>query len=173
MSETSAMVADLIPAMRAFARTFCPDPTNADDLAQETLTRALANLDRYEQGTRLKAWMFTIMRNTFYTSIKRYNREKPGLAADVAMELGEQRGEPATQNWTATVREVHEAMNRLPDFQREALVLVAVLGTSYEDAAKICNCEIGTIKSRLSRARSNLLALLGEEDACEFLGQVA
>ena len=173
MPDTQAMVTELIPAMRAFARSFCPDPSDADDLVQQTLMRALMSLDQYEPGTKLKAWMFTIMRNAFYTSIKRYNREKPGAAADIASEFGNHRSVPASQNWTAAVREVHFAMNRLPDVQREALVLIAILGTSYEDAAEICNCEVGTIKSRTSRARSNLLALLGESDAYEFLAEVA
>ncbi len=77
-------VVDLIPALRAFARTFCPDPSDADDLVQETLTKALANMDKYQAGTRMKSWMFTIMRNTFYTRIKTYVREAPGAAACVS-----------------------------------------------------------------------------------------
>jgi RNA polymerase sigma-70 factor (ECF subfamily) len=156
--KTSDDVVDLIPALRAFARTFCPDPSDADDLVQETLSKALANMDKYQQGTRLKSWMFTIMRNTFYTRIKTYVRESPGAAACVS----ERPVVEATQEWSVRGREVHEAMNRLSPHHREVLMLIGVLGVSYEEAADICHCAIGTIKSRLSRARLCILEDLGE-----------
>jgi RNA polymerase sigma factor (sigma-70 family) len=151
-------VVDLIPAMRAFARTFCPDPSDADDLVQETLTKALANMDKYQEGTRMKSWMFTIMRNTFYTRIKTYVREAPGAAACVS----ERPVVEATQEWSIRGREVHDAMNRLSPHHREVLMLIGVLGVSYEEAADICKCAVGTIKSRLNRARLSILEDLGE-----------
>jgi RNA polymerase sigma factor (sigma-70 family) len=154
-------IVDLIPALRAFARTFCRDPSDADDLVQETLTKGLANLDKYERGTRMKSWLFTIMRNTFYTHAKTRLRESPGLA-DCAS--GRLISEP-TQEWTVRSREVHEAINRLPPSKREVLVLIGVLGVSYEEAAEICRCAVGTVKSRLNRARATILEHLGEDSA--------
>lgn len=151
-------IIELIPALRAFARTFYRDPTDADDLVQDTLVKALNAFDSFEPGTRLKSWMFTIMRNTFYTKVKVYMREAPGAAECVA-------GLPtseATQEWSIRGIEVREALARLPPHQREVLTLIGVLGESYEDTAVICGCAIGTVKSRLNRARLNILQQLGE-----------
>jgi RNA polymerase sigma factor (sigma-70 family) len=151
-------IVDLIPALRAFARTFCRDPSEADDLVQETLTKGIANIDKFEPGTRMKSWLFTIMRNTFYTAVKASNREAPGLL-DCAS------GRPtseATQEWSVRGKEVQAAINRLPECHREVLVLVGVLGMSYEEAAAICGCAVGTVKSRLNRARLSVLTDLGE-----------
>jgi RNA polymerase sigma-70 factor (ECF subfamily) len=156
-----ADIIKLIPALRAFARTFCRNTTDADDLVQETLLKALANIDRFEPGTRMKSWLFTIMRNTFYTRIRIYSREAPGLAECVS---GDGAQEP-TQELSYRVNEVVEALRRLPPHYREILTLVAVLGESYEAAAEICNCAVGTVKSRLNRARHQILLELGEEEA--------
>ncbi|CAN7468523.1 sigma-70 family RNA polymerase sigma factor [Rhizobium sp. LjRoot30] len=152
-------IVKLIPALRAFARTFCRDPVDADDLVQETLLKALANLDKFEPGTRLKSWLFTIMRNTFYTRIKVKNREVPGLenCSNEMLSLD------ATQEWSIRAREVEDAFAKLTHQYREILTLVVVLGESYEAAAEICDCAIGTVKSRLNRARRQLLAELGED----------
>jgi RNA polymerase sigma factor (sigma-70 family) len=160
MSDIQNAIADLVPALRAFARTFCPRSADADDLVQDTLVRAIANMNKFEPGTKLKAWLFTIMRNAFYTSIKRYNREKPGFAADVASTSAAEQSMLPAQEWHIALGEMHEAINNLPEKQREMLVLIAVLGTSYEEAAEICGCEVGTVKSRLSRARASLLEAL-------------
>jgi RNA polymerase sigma-70 factor (ECF subfamily) len=151
-------IVELIPALRAFARTFYKDATDADDLVQETLIRALKGFDTFSSGTQLKSWMFTIMRNAFYTKIKLYRREAPGLADCVAIHPAVE----ATQEWSLRGKEVAAAVNRLPVRYREVLVLVAVLGTSYEEAAVIIGCAVGTIKSRLSRARLCVLKDLGE-----------
>lgn len=156
-NEQTAIV-DLIPALRAFARTFCRDPSDADDLVQETLTKGIANIDKFEPGTRMKSWLFTIMRNTFYTRAKTSMREAPGL-----MDCASARPiEEATQEWSIRGKEVYAAINRLPGHHREVLVLIGVLGVSYEEAADICGCAIGTVKSRLNRARASLLEDLGE-----------
>ena len=152
-------IVDLIPALRAFARTFCRNVDDADDLAQETLAKGLSNLHQFSPGTNMKSWLFTIMRNTFYTRIKQSNREAPGAADCVA-------GRPtvgATQEWSARGLEVHNAIQRLPEQQREVMMLIGVLGMSYEETAEICNCAIGTVKSRLNRARLRLLVELGEQ----------
>jgi RNA polymerase sigma factor (sigma-70 family) len=152
-------IVDLIPALRAFARTFCRDPSDADDLVQETLAKGLANLDKFEPGTRMKSWLFTIMRNTFYTRIKTQRREAPGLMDCASARPVSQ----ATQEWTLRSKEVHEAIGRLPPSKREVLMLIGVLGVSYEEAAEICSCAIGTVKSRLNRARASVLEYLGED----------
>jgi RNA polymerase sigma factor (sigma-70 family) len=148
----------LIPALRAFARTLSRDGSEADDLVQETLMKGIANTNRFQPGTNLKAWLFTIMRNTFYTRIKRANREGPGLL-DCA---SSRPAITASQEWWLRSQEMARAIDALPDDQRQVIVLIGVLGTSYDDAASICGCAIGTIKSRLSRARNRLLETLGE-----------
>jgi RNA polymerase sigma-70 factor (ECF subfamily) len=151
-------IVDLIPALRAFARTFCRAPDDADDLVQETLAKALANVNQFEPGTRLKSWLFTIMRNTHYTRAKVAAREAPGL-----LDCASSRpvSEPS-QDWSVQSREVHRAIQKLPSHQREVLMLIGVLGVSYEETAEICGCAVGTVKSRLNRARAGVLDLLGE-----------
>ncbi len=156
--ECDATIVEIIPALRAFARTFCRNPTDADDLVQDTLMKGLANIDKFETGTRMKSWLFTIMRNTFYTKIKAYVREAPGGEACIS----DRPAVEAPQEWSIRSREVRDAIDRLPRHQQEVLVLVGVLGTSYEDTASICNCTVGTIKSRLNRARIQVLEYLGE-----------
>ena len=151
-------IVDLIPALRAFARTFCRVPDDADDLVQETLTKGLANLDKFEPGTRMKSWLFTIMRNTYYTRIKAATREAPGLLDCASTRLTV---EPS-QEWSIQSREVHTAIQKLPHHQREVLMLIGVLGVSYEETAEICGCAVGTVKSRLNRARAGVLEFLGE-----------
>lgn len=148
-----------IPALRAFARSFYRDPADADDLVQETLVKALANLDKFEQGTRLKSWLFTIMRNTFCTRAKIARRETP--AEDESI-MPEATFEP-TQELSVRTREVERAFRNLPGQYKQVLTLVVILGESYESAAEICDCSVGTVKSRLNRARHHLLVELGDE----------
>jgi RNA polymerase sigma factor (sigma-70 family) len=158
-------IVELIPALRAFARTFYRDPDNADDLVQETLTKGLANIDKFEPGTRMKSWLFTIMRNAYYTRIKVALREAPGLIDCASSRPISE----ASQEWSVQSKEVHEAIQKLPAQQREVLMLIGVLGVSYEEAAEICGCAMGTVKSRLNRARVNLLDLLGETSALTII----
>lgn len=155
---TRGEVVDLIPALRAFARTFCRNTEDADDLVQETLTKALANLDKFTPGTRLKSWLFTIMRNSFFTRVKKRSRETIGISEAVSAKLTAE----ASQDWTVQADDVRRALNRLPAHHREILVLIVMLGERYEDAAMICGCAVGTVKSRLSRARQQLRRELGE-----------
>lgn len=156
LSDTE--IVNLIPALRAFARTLYRDPNDADDLVQETLTKGLAKIHQFQPGTSMKSWLFTIMRNTFYTEMRVAGREQPG-AADCA---SSRPAVDATQEWSARGHEIAVAIQRLSDQQREVLVLIGVLGVSYEEAAEICGCAMGTIKSRLFRARLRLLDELGE-----------
>jgi RNA polymerase sigma factor (sigma-70 family) len=162
-----ASIVELLPALRAFARTFYRDPNDADDLVQDTLLKALRSFDSFEPNTRLKSWMFTIMRNTFYTRVKVYAREAPGGADCVATQPAIE----ASQEWSIRSREVRDAINRLPSHHREVLVLIGVLGVSYEETAKICGCAMGTIKSRLNRARLHILEELGETSGATLVEQ--
>jgi len=147
----------LTPALQAFARRFVRTQDDIDDLVQETLLKAIRAIDHYQPGTALKSWLFTIMRNTFCTNYARRRREpvEPDNATwDVATA-------PA-QEWSARRHELQVAMNGLPENQRRALMLVA-LGSSYEETAEICGCRVGTIKSRVNRARQDLIVALGEQ----------
>ncbi|MFI4974539.1 MAG: sigma-70 family RNA polymerase sigma factor [Caulobacterales bacterium] len=146
----------LIPQMRAFARSLCGDPADADDLAQVALLSAWRHREDYNPGTNMKAWVFMILRNQFYSDRRRTWRLTPldqrwaegSLTAvsnpDAALELDE----------------VRRAMLQLPDEQREALTLIAVAGLTYDEVGAISHCAAGTIKSRVNRARQRLLALL-------------
>jgi RNA polymerase sigma factor (sigma-70 family) len=159
--QARADVVELIPALRAFARTFYRDPDAADDLVQDTLTKAIGKIHQFEPGTRLKSWLFTIMRNTFYNRLVVEKREAPG-SADCVSSLPVH---AASQGWSMAAKETEMALARLPQKQREVLVLICLNGASYKEAAEICDCDIGTIKSRLNRSRANLLAELGEVTA--------
>ncbi|WP_244293091.1 sigma-70 family RNA polymerase sigma factor [Stappia sp. TSB10P1A] len=158
LSGPQTEIVHLIPALRAFARTFYREPSPADDLVQETLTRALASIHQFRPGTSMKSWLFTIMRNTFYTKIKIETREAPGAADCVSLRPA---ADP-TQEWSCRGREIAQAIERLPEQQRQVLVLIGLRGVSYEEATAICGCAMGTVKSRLNRARHRLLEELGE-----------
>ncbi|MCV0397203.1 MAG: sigma-70 family RNA polymerase sigma factor [Rhizobiaceae bacterium] len=153
-------VVELIPALRAFARTFYRDQTDADDLVQETLTKAIAKIDQYQHGTRLKSWLFTIMRNTFYNRVVVHSREAPGQVDCVAS----QPATAATQEWAVRGCELEQAISRLPEKQRQILVLITIEGATYLEAADRCGCDIGTVKSRLFRSRARLLKELGADN---------
>lgn len=154
-------VVELIPALRAFARTFCYHPHDADDLVQETLTRAIASFDQFSEGTRLKSWLFTIMRNTFNTTYRKRQRESVGMPQSVLATLVVQ----PDQEWSVRSKEFHAALMRLPENHREVIMMVSVLGESYEDTAAVCGCAVGTVKSRMNRARQRLREELGEPPA--------
>jgi RNA polymerase sigma-70 factor (ECF subfamily) len=151
-------VVALYPAMKAFAYRFTKSSTDAEDLAQETIVRALARLDLFEPGTCLKSWMFTILRNHFCTQYKRAKRFR--LASDICEQTFDI-PVPSQQEWSLRLSDVSEEIDRLPEQMREALMLI-IAGSSYNDAAKVCGCEVGTIKSRVGRARMSLMAALSE-----------
>lgn len=151
---------DLIPFLRAFARSLCGNQETADDLAQETLVKAWQARDMFAPGTNLKAWLFTILRNQFYSDRRRAWRQAP-WDQDAAERIPGSAGE---QSWAAELSDTARALTCLSDEQREALILVGAGGFSYEDAARICNCAVGTVKSRVARARKSLIAILeGDE----------
>ncbi len=148
----------LIPQMRAFARTLCGDRTQAEDLAQDTLLRAWNSRASFQAGTNLKAWTFMILRNQFYSDKRRSWRSTP-LDPETA-----ERTLVATNNPIATLEldEVRRALAELPDDQREALIMIGAGGLSYEEVSEICGVAVGTIKSRVSRARDRLALILTE-----------
>jgi RNA polymerase sigma-70 factor (ECF subfamily) len=155
-----AQLAAELPSLRAFARTLARDPSAADDLTQEALLKAWANRTRFQPGTNLRAWLFTILRNTFYSEYRKRRRE----VADTDGEHAQRLASRPVQDHGLTVADFARAMARLPDDQREALVLVGAAGLSYDEAAAIMGVAVGTAKSRVSRARARLAAELGVDD---------
>jgi len=150
----------LIPFLRAFARTLCGNPDMADDLAQEALVKAWQARSSFIPGTNLKAWLFTILRNQFYSDRRRSWRQAP-WDQDAAERMPGMRDE---QDWAAQLSDTARALRTLSDEQREALILVGAGGFSYEEAARICNCAVGTVKSRVARARKALIDILDGDD---------
>ena len=146
----------LIPQLRAFARTLCGDPAAADDLAQDAMMKAWDARASFQMGTNMKAWTFMILRNQFYSDKRRTWRQSQ-LDQDAA-----ERTLVAVDDPEAPVAldELRLGLAMLPPEQREALVLVGAGGFAYEEAAEICGCAVGTVKSRVSRARRALHSIL-------------
>jgi RNA polymerase sigma-70 factor (ECF subfamily) len=154
----------LVPNLRAFAVSLCGDMDRADDLVQETLIKSWRNLDSFTQGTNLKAWLFTILRNTHFSALRKSRRE----VADVDGELTAGLTSPPAQLGHMDFADFKKALAQLSDDQREALVLIGAEGMSYEEVAEICGCAVGTIKSRVNRARVRLAELMHLEDERDF-----
>lgn len=145
-------VIGLIPAMRSFARTFVRSRSDIDDLVQETLARAWLYRASFSQGSNLKSWLYKILQNCFYADARR-NR---GLVNDPDGYWANQQTIPAAQEWSLQYGEVMTAMQQLPADSRDALIMIVEEGRSYEEAAEIADCSIGTFKSRVKRARDRL-----------------
>lgn len=147
-----------IPDLRAFARGLSGDRDVADDLVQETMLKAWIARGRFQAGTNFKAWTFTILRNYYFTQVRRrrFVGEWNDLVADRVLAA------PADQDSTVELRDVMRALQQIPPDQREALILVAAAGMSYEEAAEVTGVMLGTVKSRVSRARSALERLLDD-----------
>jgi len=150
----------LIPHLRAFARSLCDNPSMADDIAQDTMLKAWKARDSFKPNTNMKAWAFTILRNHYYSEKRRDWRVKsldPVIAETTLV----------TEDTTSKQIELlamHNALQQLPDEQREAVVLVGAGGLSYEEAALVCGCAVGTIKSRVSRGRKALEQLMEDPE---------
>jgi len=153
----------LVPFLRAFARSLTGNPEAADDLAQETLVKAWQSRSSFIPGTNLKAWLFTILRNQFYSDRRRAWRQAP-WDQEAAERIP---GGSEDQMHSAELSDTVRALRRLSDEQREALILVGAGGFSYEDAAAICKCAVGTVKSRVARARKTLIDILDGDDRLE------
>jgi RNA polymerase sigma-70 factor (ECF subfamily) len=153
-----------VPSLRAFAISLCGNVDRADDLVQETLLRALANINSFQPGTNMSAWLFTILRNHFRSEYRKRRREVEdgdGSYAETLKSHPEQYGR-------VEFEEFRTALAKLPPDQREALVLVGASGFSYEEAATICECAVGTIKSRVNRARTRLSELMSIDSVDDF-----
>lgn len=149
-------LAAVVPHLRAFARGLCGRADMADDLVQEALLKAWAAQDRFEPGTSMRAWTFVILRNAYLTDMRR-NRFRGEYDEGVAERV---LTAPAGQEEPIHLADLHRALLTLPPERREALLLVGAGGFSYEEAAEICGCAVGTIKSRVGRARATLNTML-------------
>mgnify|MGYP000725272996 FL=1 len=149
-------IVEMIPALRAYAWVLTRRHEDVDDLVQDTLVKAIDNFDKYQSGTNLRAWLMTIMRNTFLNNVKRAARMQTGAETCISSSVSV----PAPQEWTVRGHEMMDKVAELPTHYRETLILVVMLGESYETAARICEVEVGTIKSRVNRARRMLIAAL-------------
>jgi RNA polymerase sigma-70 factor, ECF subfamily len=145
-----------IPNLRAFAASLSGSMQLADDLVQDTLLKAWGNADKFQPGTSLRAWLFTILRNTYYSLYRKRGREvqdSEGTYADRLATHGNQESH-------LDLADFRKALAKLPEEQREVLIMVGATGLSYEETAEICGVAIGTIKSRVNRARAKLAELL-------------
>jgi RNA polymerase sigma-70 factor (ECF subfamily) len=162
-AESTGIKADLvsaIPALRAFAVSLCGNPDRADDLVQETLMKAWVGMASFTEGSNLTAWLFTILRNIYYSDYRKRRRETADPDGVMAARLVA----PAAQPGHMDFLDFRVALQKLPLDQREALILIGASGLSYDEAAAICGCAPGTMKSRVNRARNRLAELLMLED---------
>ena len=155
-AEVEAGLVKLMPCLRAFARSLSRNPDLAEDLAQETLAKAWRSRQTFARGSNLKAWLFAILRNEFYSHRRRAWRQAP-WDAEKAETIP---AAPEEQQWAIELSDAASAMQRLPDPQREALMLVGVSGFSHDEAAVLTGSPVGTMKSRVARARKSLKDIL-------------
>ena len=153
-----------MPALRRFALTLTHDATRAEDLMQDTLVRAWTKADGFQAGTNLNAWLFTILRNLFYSEQRKRKREVEDADGTLARRLAS----APEQEGHVEVRELKAALRHLPATQREALLLIGAQSLTYEEAAEVCGVAVGTMKSRVSRARGRLVELLGTDGAVDL-----
>ena len=163
MSPRQELIAQ-IPNLRAFAVSLCGNAERADDLVQEALMKAWANIEMFQAGTNMRAWLFTILRNVYYSEFRKKRREVEDADGRLANNLATH---PA-QHGHLDFADFRKALDCLADDQREALILVGASGFSYDEAAAICGCAVGTVKSRVNRARNRLAELLSLTSAAEF-----
>jgi RNA polymerase sigma-70 factor, ECF subfamily len=162
--QTRDSILAAIPNLRAFAISLSGNVDRADDLVQETVLRALANIDSFQPGTNMPAWLFTILRNLFRSEYRKRRREVEDATGMYAESMKSQ----PEQGSRLEFEELRVALAQLPDDQREAVILVGASGFSYEEAAAICECAVGTIKSRVNRARNRLAELMSIEGLDDF-----
>ena len=164
MPDFHALLEPQIPRLRRYSRALTRDTQRADDLVQDTLVRALMIQDRWEPGTNLRAWLFTLMHNQYVNNVRRANREAGTIDIDdVSSSL------VATTDPTASrqLYELEHALGQLAAEQREVILLVGLEGFSYEDAAKVLAVPVGTVRSRLSRGRESLRRQFGIEETID------
>ena len=162
--QITADIIAVIPNLRAFAVSLCGNIDHADDLVQEALVKAWTNRETFVEGTNLRAWLFTILRNIYYSEYRKRRREVADPDGAFAANLSTA---PA-QSGHMDLLDFRAALQQLPGDQREALILIGASGLSYEEAASICGCAIGTMKSRVNRARNRLAEMLSIASGQEF-----
>ncbi|MBG1232419.1 sigma-70 family RNA polymerase sigma factor [Aestuariivirga litoralis] len=163
-AEFNRSLLDSVRPLRAFAISLSGKVDRADDLVQETLTKAWAHRDSFQPGSNMRAWLFTILRNEFYSFLRKRRREVEDADGKMALNTAVAPEQPGHLD----LRDMQAALENLPPDQREALLLVSASDMSYEDAALICGVAVGTIKSRVNRARSSLARALSIESGSEF-----
>jgi RNA polymerase sigma-70 factor, ECF subfamily len=154
--EFSRQLIAAIPGLRAFGISLTSNADRADDLVQETMLKAWKNFASFQEGSNMRAWLYTILRNEFYTQLRKRKREVEDADGVFAAKLSVSGGQESHLD----MEDMRAALSQLPTDQREAIILVGASGFSYEEAAEICVVAVGTIKSRVSRARTRLAELL-------------
>jgi RNA polymerase sigma-70 factor (ECF subfamily) len=157
--EMRTALLEAVPHLRAFARSLTRNRDQADDLVNDTIVRAIAASNQFTPGTNFRAWVFTILRNLFYNQGRR-GRAKFSSIDDLFID---EPAEMASQEASLEFCDFRRAFWQLPEHHREALILVGASGLNYEDAARICGCQVGTMKSRVSRARTELRRMLDDD----------
>jgi RNA polymerase sigma-70 factor (ECF subfamily) len=158
-SATEGAIVSSIPILRGFAISLCRSRDRADELVQETLMRAIAHIDSFQEGSNLAAWLFTILRNAFYNEARKAKWVEPDVDGRQARSMTVL---PAQEGWDIT-EDLQAGLKRLSSAQRQALYLVGATGLSYEEAAATAGCPPGTMKSRVNRARARLSAFMSGE----------
>jgi RNA polymerase sigma-70 factor (ECF subfamily) len=149
-----------LPALRAFALSLTRNRATADDMMQDAVLKAWSNMDKFQRGTNMRAWLFTILRNNYYSSRRKLNRE----VADVDSVFSDKLSVKPDHDGRLQMMDFKNAFEQLADEHREALILVGASGFSYDDAAEMCGVATGTMKSRVNRARAKLTDLLQLQD---------
>ncbi|OCX65388.1 RNA polymerase subunit sigma [Thioclava sp. SK-1] len=157
-----------LQALRAFAMSLTRNSAQADDLVQDTIVKAWSNIEKFQVGTNLRAWLFTILRNTFYSDRRKRKREVPDPEGIHAATLSEK---PAHDGRLA-MNDFMVAFDKLSPEHREVLILVGASGFSYEEAAETMNVAVGTVKSRANRARARLSEMLHLEEGEDIMGNM-
>lgn len=155
---------EAIPSLRGFAFSFVGRSDRADDLVQQTLTKAWSHQKSFQPGTNLKAWLYTILRNEFYSQMRKERREVEDVDGNYSRNLSVH----AEQHGHLDLADLRTALAQLPPDQREAVLLIGASGFSYEEASEICGVAVGTVKSRVNRARNRLAEILGVKGDADF-----
>lgn len=163
-AEFKREMLSVLPALRAFAISLSRKNDKADDLVQDTIMKAWAKQNNFEPGTNMKAWLFTILRNEFYSQMRKKGRE----VQDSEGYFTENLAVHPSQYGALDLQDFKQALDMLPDDQKEAIILIGASGFTYEEASTICDCAIGTIKSRVSRARIKLQEILGIDGSSDY-----
>jgi RNA polymerase sigma-70 factor, ECF subfamily len=163
-TDTRKALLAAIPHLRAFAISLTGSVERADDLVQDTVVRALDFIDRFEPGTNLQAWMFTILRNQFHSAYRKRKREVEDADGLFAAKLTTMPDQDAHLEFD----DFHSALAQISPDQREAILLIGAEGFTYEEAAMICATKVGTIKSRVNRARTRLSEILGYDEVADI-----